>query len=28
VFTEDVQPERAAVLIRVARAAGQVVGDA
>jgi DNA-binding IclR family transcriptional regulator len=28
VFTEDVQAERAAVLIRAARAAGQVVGDA
>jgi DNA-binding IclR family transcriptional regulator len=28
VFTEEVQPERAAVLIRAARAAGQVVGDA
>jgi len=28
VFTEDVQPERARVLIRAARAAGQAVGDA
>ncbi|MCA1845299.1 MAG: helix-turn-helix domain-containing protein [Actinobacteria bacterium] len=28
VFTEEVQPERAAVLTRAARAAGKVVGDA